>query len=263
MMNAIACQLDISWENPEANRTRIRQLLEGRPITAGSLLVLPEMFSTGFSMRVEHIRETDPSPTVSFLQALAREFGIFVMGGLVTVHPDGKGSNEAVIVSPDGQIVARYAKLHPFTFGQESVHYRAGESIVTFDWNGLAVAPFICYDLRFPEIFRRAVYAGAEAFAVIANWPSMRTEHWVTLLQARAIENQAYVIGVNRCGTDPQFTYPGRSLIIDPHGEIIADAGSEEKLVEALIHRETVADWRMRFPALQDMRAEFVGGAKC
>lgn len=117
------------------------------------------------------------------------------------------------------------------------------------------MSPFICYDLRFPEIFRAAALGlGSELLVVIASWPIKRAQHWVTLLQARAIENQAYVIGVNRCGTDPNFTYPGRSMVVDPHGVILVDASDVEGTVSARLDRARVASWREQFPALRDAR---------
>jgi predicted amidohydrolase len=117
----------------------------------------------------------------------------------------------------------------------------------------MKAAPFICYDLRFPEVFRAAARRGAEIFLVIANWPDRREQHWVTLLQARAIENLAYVVGVNRSGRDPEHVYPGRSMIIDPHGKILADAGGGEAVISAEIDPAEVRNWRRDFPALADM----------
>jgi predicted amidohydrolase len=150
-------------------------------------------------------------------------------------------------------VVARYNKIHPFTLGGESQHYAAGEDLVLTEWAGCKVAPMICYDLRFPELFRSAVRRGAQLFTVIANWPVKREQHWVTLLQARAIENQAYVIGVNRCGTDPKHVYSGRSMIVDPHGNILAEIGNREGMIEAAIDVAALEAWRKDFPALQDI----------
>jgi omega-amidase len=180
-----------------------------------------------------------------------------MIGGVVTSAPDGRGYNQAVVVGPDGTALARYSKMQPFSLGGEAKNYTAGDQPVFFAWQGLIVAPFICYDLRFPELFRSAVRGGAQLFTVIANWPHMRIHHWVTLLQARAIENQAYVAGVNRCGTDPKFTYNGRSIIVDPHGTILADAGDGEGMISAEISPEIVNKWRAEFPALQDIRPAF------
>jgi predicted amidohydrolase len=135
--------------------------------------------------------------------------------------------------------------------GEDKAHV-AGSSVSLFEWQGLKIAPLICYDLRFPELARSAVRAGAEALIYIAAWPVKRIQHWITLLQARAIENLCYVIGVNRCGTDPQFTYSGRSLVVDPHGIIIADAAEQERVVGAQLDPKVVSNWRCQFPALKD-----------
>lgn len=257
-MKILCCQLDIAWEDKRANYKKVRALLESASPPPESLVVLPEMFSTGFSMNVSAIQEGATSETERFLESVAREFRVFVLGGLVTPGKDGRGRNEAVVFHPDGKLLARYCKIHPFTFGGETQHYEAGSDIVLFDWAGFKVAPFVCYDLRFPEIFRIAAKRGAQLFAVIANWPSKRVNHWITLLQARAIENQAYVVGVNRSGNDPKLAYPGRSLIIDPLGEVIADAGTVETLASAAVDLAKVKAWRREFPALPDMRREFV-----
>lgn len=130
--------------------------------------------------------------------------------------------------------------------------HECGAQLATFDWAGFTVAPFICYDLRFPEVFREATQRGADLFLVPALWPARRQQHWLTLLQARAIENQAYVVGVNRIGREPDHLYAGRSVIVDPHGVIIADAGECEHVLNARIDPAVVADWRRDFPALRD-----------
>jgi predicted amidohydrolase len=253
-MQVVCCQLNIVWENKPTNYATVRSMLATADPAAGALVVLPEMFSTGFSMNVAGIAEGVPSETVGFLSDTARAFGVWLIGGVVTVGADGRGRNEAVVVDPSGDEVARYQKIHPFTFGEEGEHYSGGDAVTTFDWHGVTVAPFICYDLRFPEAFRVAVKRGAQLFPVIANWPAAREAHWIALLRARAIENQAYVVGVNRCGEDPVLAYSGRSLIVDPQGEIVADVGNAAGILKAEIDPEVVTAWRARFPALRDMR---------
>lgn len=256
-MKVICCQLDIDWENKAANYAKVRSMLTAAAIPKGSLVLLPEMFATGFSMNVAKIREGHPPETEEFLARTAREFGVFMLGGVINTAADGRGRNEAVVFSPEGKEIVRYCKMQPFTAGGESKHYVAGEEVVTFVWQNFVVAPFICYDLRFPELFRAAIRRRAQLFTVIANWPVARIQHWITLLQARAIENQAYVAGVNRCGTDPKLSYNGRSLIIDPHGEILADAGGNAGLISADLDLAGLVAWRAKFPALQDMRPDF------
>jgi omega-amidase len=253
-MKLIGIQLNIVWEDKRATFDRARRLIESTRPEPGVLLVFPEMFSTGFSMNVAGIHEGDDRPAEAFLQLLAREYGVYVLGGVVNRGSDGRGLNQAIAFSPQGDELIRYDKMHPFTLGEEGKHYTAGSTVHLFDWKGMSVAPFVCYDLRFPEVFRAAARRKAQLLAVIANWPYPREGHWVTLLQARAIENQAYVIGVNRCGRDPKHSYFGRSLIIDPHGTILADAGAGEGLLSAEIDPDMVDAWRREFPALRDMK---------
>jgi predicted amidohydrolase len=247
-----AVQLDIAWEDKTANFAKVRALLAAAPPEPGSLIVLPEMFASGFSMNLAVTRQNEAREDEAFLAALAREHGAFVHGGVVSAGPGEMGRNEAVTFSPDGSLLARYTKIHPFSLGGEAQGHAAGEDIATFACGGFVVAPFVCYDLRFPEIFRAAARRGADLFVVIALWPAKRQQHWLTLLQARAIENQACVIGVNRVGTEPQFSYAGRSVVVDPHGVIIADAGEQERILSAVIDPETVHAWRRDFPALRD-----------
>ena len=253
-MQLIACQFDIQWENREANFDTIRRLLADANIQSGALIVLPEMFSSGFSMNVDRIAEDNPSQTESFLSEIAQQHESWVLGGLAYRLNDRNGSNELSVFGPKGQCIGHYQKNHCFSYTGESDHYEAGEDILLFDWHGFTVCPTICYDLRFPELFRRGVKAGANLFPVIANWPDTRLHHWSTLLKARAIENQAYVIGVNRTGSDPTFNYPGYSAIIDPHGNEIALADNTESCTESEISLETVTEWREEFHALDDIK---------
>ena len=256
-MKIFCCQQHIVWENKPANFAKVRAALADVKPLAGSLVVLAEMFATGFSMNVAGIAEGKASPTAEFLAQTAREFGIFLVGGLATFSAEGRGLNQSVTYSPDGKEIARYSKIQPFTLGGESANYAAGNEIVTFSWQNFVVSPFVCYDLRFPEIFRLATHRGAQMFTVIANWPVARIHHWVALLQARAIENQAYVLGVNRCGTDPKYTYTGRTLIVSPRGDILADAGDGERVISAEADLDALLKYRADFPALPDMRNDY------
>jgi predicted amidohydrolase len=256
-MNIVAVQPDIAWEDKEANYRTVEQMLAGDTIEPDSLIVLPEMFATGFSMQVDQIAEGESSPTEAFLDNLARRYRSTIIGGLVRRASDGRGLNEAVVVGPGGERLTRYAKLHPFSFAGETEHYAPGGFIALFQWGDFTVAPFICYDLRFPEIFREAVQRGADLFAVIACWPNLRERHWMALLRARAIENQAWVVGVNRCGSDPKLTYSGHSQIIDPKGNVIVDADMEQKLIQAMPDHAALVEYRREFPVLEDIRAEY------
>jgi predicted amidohydrolase len=257
-MKVICCQLDIVWENKQANHDKVRRLLAQAAPEKDSLVILPEMFSVGFSMNVSRITDTRSQATQQFAADLASEFGVYLMAGVVTTAASGKGRNECVVYSPAGEELARYAKIHPFRHGGETDHYEAGNQIVTFEWNGFTVAPFICYDLRFPEIFRAAMQCGANLFTVIASWPAPRLHHWTALLHARAIENQAYAIGVNRCGNDPQLQYSGGSVIVHPLGKALVEAGNIECTISADVSVEEVNEYRHNLTFLRDIRPEFL-----
>jgi predicted amidohydrolase len=258
-VNVIALQFDIAWENKSANFEKVRRLLAQASPEKDSLVVLPEMFATGFSMNVNAIAESYGGETEQFLVVIATAFGIHLIAGAAMRGRDGKVRNKALVFSPEGKLIAFYAKMHPFTPGGEAEHYTAGERPVAFRWGDCNVSPFVCYDLRFPEVFREAAAAHRpELFAVIANWPEKRIQHWVRLLQARAIENQAYVLAVNRVGSDSFYSYPGRSLIVDPQGEILADAGEHEGFIQTTLDLANLRKYREGLPFLTDMRA---GGA--
>jgi omega-amidase len=255
-MKLYCCQFNIIWEDKDANFKKVERLIEQQSVAAGSLVVLPEMSFTGFSMDVPKIAKGEPEVTESFLRTLAKRHGVYLISGLVTQASDRRGRNEAVYVNPEGSIGGRFRKLHLFSPADEDSFYEPGSGVITFPWEGALIAPFICYDLRFPDVFRTAVNMGAELCIVIANWPSGREHHWVTLLQARAIENQAFVAGVNRCGSDPTNEYPGRSLIISPTGEILADAAREEALIGSDLDWAALRHYRERFPVLADRRSD-------
>lgn len=254
-MNVIALQLDIAWENKSRNFEKVRKLLAQAAPVKNSLVVLPEMFATGFSMNTGAIAEEYGGETEQFLAQIAREHGVCVVAGAAMRGRDGRVRNKALTFSPGGELLAFYAKMFPFTPGGESEHYTAGDHPIAFSLCDCTISTFICYDLRFPEIFREAAVAHRpELFAVIASWPIKRIHHWIRLLQARAIENQAYVVGVNRIGTDPFYTYNGHSLIIDPHGEIITDAGEFEGVIQSSLDLGTLRKYREGLPFLADMR---------
>lgn len=255
-MNLCCIQSNILWEDKLANQRHVAELVAQARPAPRSLLVLPEMFSTGFSMNVAGIREGSPSENEAFLKELAQRHNIAVLGGLVSVNSAGRGLNQAVAFGPDGSLLCRYTKMHPFSFSDENLHFAPGDKLQIFEWEGFKIAPLICYDLRFPELFRRGVDQGAELFAVIANWPSKRVAHWTTLLQARAIENLAYVVGVNRVGEDPKCHYPGRSLVVDPWGSLAADGGDSEQCFQVAVDPTLVRQWRKDFPALADRRRD-------
>ncbi len=258
-MNIEIFQYPIVWENREDNFALIRSELRSNPPEPGSLLVLPEMFSTGFSMRVKELAEPAAGPSSEFLKAIALDFGVATVGSFPRRCPEGgKALNRLKAFGPDGAQLTRYDKIHPFTYGQEADHYRGGRRLPLFDFGGFRICPTICYDLRFPELYRRSVLDhGAELILVIANWPSRRREHWNALLRARAIENQAFVVGVNRVGEDPNVAYSGDSAVLGPMGEDLLRCDDTPGRFRVRVDREQLIQWRSQFPALKDATEAF------
>ena len=254
-MNVLAVQFDIAWENRRENFARVHRLLtEARP-EKDSLVVLPEMFATGFSMNTAEIADVYGGETEQFLAATAKEFQVCLVAGAAMRGKTGVVRNKALVFSSSGELFAFYAKMRTFTPGGETANYTSGNRPTVFDWQNIKVATFICYDLRFPEIFRNATAAHRpELFLLIANWPEKRSHHWTPMLQARAIENQAYVVAVNRVGKDPFQSYAGQSMIISPEGEIIANAGNAEGTIRASLDFLTLREYRQKLPFLADMK---------
>ena len=284
----VACvQYDIVWQDKPANFAKVRSLLStAGGCEPGGLIVLPEMFSTGFSMDLQATAEgqfrpaehSSPKagvgcgaagqlrPAEHFLAELARHYGCHVLGGVVNVADDGLGRNEALLLNPAGQEIMRYAKMHPFSYAGEKQYFAPGNAPVVVDLAcrefteqaPARLSGFVCYDLRFPEVFRSATMAGAEVLAVIANWPASRCEHWRTLLAARAIENQAWVVGVNRAGNDPNVSYSGQSMVVDPRGRVAAEAADGEMVLQAELDLADLRQYRREFPAFDDIRPGWV-----
>lgn len=291
-MKAHLVQLDIAWEKSAENRVKVRRLLTHARPSPGDLILLPEMFDTGFSMNTA--QTADRGATLAFLLDLAIEMKVTVQGGRTILETSGaKARNVMTIVgprdasttldantSPDAfAVLDQYAKIHPFSLGQEHTAFEGGSRVLTYDWIGapvenqplglpierpssrrLKVCPAICYDLRFPELFRQGLDLGAQAFALGACWPKSRQHHWRALLIARAIENQAFVLGVNRVGTDPNgafgggLEYAGGSIVIGPTGDVLGELGAAEGVLGVEIDPGAVTRWREKFPAWKDRK---------
>ena len=252
-------QYSIAWESRQENFDFIERSLEESPPDAGSMLVLPGMFSTGFSMSVQQLAEPSGGPSSRFLSQLASRYGICTVGSFPFRGPEGgKGLNRLMAYGPDGKVLASYDKIHPFTYGQEADHYKGGHRLPLFNFGGWRVCPTVCYDLRFPELYRRAVLQGeAELLLVIANWPSRRREHWKALLRARAIENQAVVVGVNRVGDDPDAVYRWCSAVCFRLAKYLRVLASRAGRHAVSLDPEALLALRGQFPALKDATDTF------
>lgn len=257
-MKLALTQMNVIWEAPEENRLHCGSLVKRASEHHCDWIVFPELTLTGFTMNPERFGEDShtTSSTKEFFQNLSQQYSIGIVFGYIAFQ-ESSYYNHLVIVQA-GRTILEYAKLHPFSFGSEAEHYTGGNRIVTCqastdDHRSICLSGFICYDLRFPEIFQLASKQ-AELIFVIANWPEERIQHWYVLLQARAIENQCFIIGVNRTGTGNGLYYPPSSIAFNPYGESIVSGSAE--LLYAEIHPELAAEYRAAFPLKKDRREE-------
>lgn len=242
-------QIDILWKSPQDNLKNIRNLVQKAAEANADVVVFPECCNTGFCIEGEIIEE-EGGITEKNLSDMASFFKINIIAGYF-LKIEGKNRNAARVFSADGKIVTNYYKMKLFSLLNEDNIFSAGESPVLFRLNEFNCSIFICFDLRFPELFRKVI-PEAEALFVIANWPSSRAEHWRCLLKARAIENQCYVIGVNRVGWDANgIEYLGLSSVYDPFGELLIEAGNEESLLVVELQRERLIKIREKYPFLR------------
>lgn len=246
-MKITLLQRNIEWADPAANmRANDRLFSADEP---SDLYVFPEMFSTGFCTEPDGIAEPAPPQTLDWMKEKAARFGCAVAGSLA-VEDRGRYYNRFYFVRPDGS-VEHYDKKHLFTFGGEHRRFTPGRRRVVIDYRGVRILPLICYDLRFPVWARnRGDY---DLMICVASWPRPRTEAWKLLLRARAIENQCYVAGVNRCGSDPRNDYEGGTVLLDPLGNTLAGCpDGVEGRISAEIDLDRLAEIRKGFPVLDD-----------
>ena len=247
-------QLEIAWEDPAANLSRMAPLVASSADRGARLVVLPEMFATGFSMAAEEMAAHAERIRES-LADLARRPRVWVLGGYAAPGPV-RPYNACSRMAPEGFEAVHYRKIHPFSLAREHEHYGAGEQLLTAEVEGLRVTPVICYDLRFPEIFRVAADA-TDLFVVLANWPERRSHAWRTLLAARAIDCQAWVMGVNRVGEDGGgVSHRGDTSILDPMGEVVATLAWRQGIVLGEVDAARVVELRQRLTFLSDRRPE-------
>ncbi len=252
-MKIAGIQHDIVWEDPAANFVHLAPKIAGAAGAGARLVILTEMFSVGFSMNTAHTAEPVGGPSARFLMDQAASNRVWVAGS-VPERAEGmdRPYNQLVLAGPDGQ-VHRYAKIHPFTYAGEREHFAAGEQFLTVEVEGLRITLFVCFDLRFADEFW-ATAADTDLYVVPANWPASRRLHWRSLLQARAVENQAYVAGINRVGTGGGLDYAGDSMIIDPRGEVLAAASRREAIILTEVDPAYVRATREEFPFMADRR---------
>lgn len=251
-------QMDIVFGNPEANFQAVKEKIKEACRSACDIVVLPELWTTGYDLtNLSTIADENAIKSIQFLKELAIEKQIHIIGGSVA-NKTAKGTfNTLIVIDKTGNVVHTYDKLHLFQLMDEHLHLQPGNSEGLFTLDGNTLASMICYDIRFPEWIRTHTTKGAEAIFVVAEWPKPRLSHWRSLLIARAIENQCYIIACNRVGTDPDNLFAGHSMIIDPWGEVIAEAGETEEILTSSVDLEKVKEVRKMIPIFADRKPEY------
>ena len=253
-MKVALVQHDVAFEEPAATCDHLAPLVEAAARRGAQLVVLTEMFATGFSMAADRVAEPATGGVgLRFLLDMAAGTGAAVCGSLPVRDTSGsRPVNRFLCAFPDGRTVA-YDKVHPFSYGGEDKHYAAGSSVSTFHYEGVTLSPFICYDLRFGDVFW-ALAPSTDSYLGVANWPAPRQGHFRALAVARAIENQAYVLATNRVGTGGGLDYTGGTIAVGPLGEVLAEAGAGEETLLVDVSASRVREVREAYPFLGDRR---------
>ncbi|OWR31000.1 carbon-nitrogen hydrolase [Saccharibacillus sp. O23] len=254
----ITCiQHNIVFGDPERNYAAMEASIARATQNKPDIVVLPELWTTGYDLtRLDEIADEEASRTRAFLAAAARKYGVDLVGGSAAERTPQGVFNTLLVYDREGRPCGAYSKAHLFRLMDEHLHLKAGDRKGRFELSGLRSAGAICYDIRFPEWIRANMADGAEVLFVTAEWPLERLHHWRTLLIARAIENQCWVVACNRSGRDPDHVFAGHSLIVGPWGDVLAEAGEEDEFLTAEIDTEEVARARGRIPVFEDRRPD-------
>jgi len=249
-------QMNVGFGKVEENFKRAEQLIREVAGKGAEIVVLPEMWNTGYALeKLEELADENGERSKAFLKTLASELGIHIVGGSVATKQNGKFYNTMYVVNRDGELVSEYSKVHLFRLMDEEKYLEAGDSMNRFELGDLPAAAVICYDIRFPEWLRAHALAGAKVLFVSAQWPTPRIDHWKILLQARAIENQCFVIAVNRISRKPE-NFNGQSMVIGPWGEVFWTGAQDEELAVIDVDFSIVDEVRTRIPVYDDRRPE-------
>lgn len=255
-MKVVLCQMSIVWENKEENYLRVEHKMKLAYEKSVDFFLLPEMSFTGFSMNTDVTKENNQE-TIERMVCYAKQYNMAIAFGWVKAHGE-KSENHYTIISKEGRIISDYVKIHPFSYSGEDKNFQAGDRISVFELNNIDFSTFICYDLRFPEVFQ-AASKRADVIIVSANWPASRSEHWKCLLKARAIENQVYILAINCVGEVGGLNYSGNSCIINPNGQVLVELTDEETVLEYELIND-VEKFRNDFPMKKDRREDLYYG---
>lgn len=253
----IACiQFNVRFGKVDENYTRVEQFLRDAASEGAEIAVLPEMWNTGYALeKLPEIADVNGERTKAFLSKLAQELSLHIVGGSVATKQGEAFYNTMYTFNKDGELVGEYSKAHLFRLMDEDKYLTAGNDMNNFKLGELDAAGVICYDIRFPEWLRSHALAGAKVLFIPAQWPTPRIDHWKTLLQARAIENQCYVVAVNRISSKVE-NFNGQSMIIEPWGKVIWTGSETEEMAIVDVDFDTVDEVRDRIPVYADRRPE-------
>lgn len=255
-MKISLAQTNIAFEDKKANEETAKRMISQAAESGSDLIVFPEMSLTGFSMNIDAISESEKnSESIDFFAEQADKNNIFISFGAAIKSSDDKIHNQAITVDKNGNVVSAYSKIHPFSHGVEAKYFTGGKKISWFDIDGITSSPFVCYDVRFPEIFQIASEK-SRLLIVLACWPDVRIEYFDTLLKARAIENQAFIAAANRTGHEMKYNYNGHSQIISPRGEVLTEIHEDEALITAEIDINEANKFREEYTVKQDRRPD-------
>ncbi|MFN7250328.1 MAG: carbon-nitrogen family hydrolase [Anaerobacillus sp.] len=257
-MKVTCLQIDIDFGNPRKNKQCVEEEIRKAMDFTPDVIVLPELWTTGYDLtRLDQIADVDGNDSKLFLSNLAKVYQVNIIGGSIAKKTASGVTNTMYVFNRVGECVADYSKVHLFKLMDEHLYLQAGNSKGHFKLDGVPSSGVICYDIRFPEWLRAHTTDGAEIVFVVAEWPLARLDHWRMLLTSRAIENQCYIVACNRAGHDPKNEFAGHSMIIDPWGEILAEAEKQPTQLTASIDLTKVRQVREQIPIFADRRPEF------
>lgn len=256
-MKVAAIQMNVKFADHDENFKRVEELVKIAAKDKPDIIVLPEMWNTGFFPKnVMELADNDGYQTKNLFSRLSRELNVNIIGGSIANRKGGDLYNSSYIFNKKGECIADYDKTHLFSYMKENEFFKPGSKLTTFDLDGIKCGIIICYDIRFLELVRTLSLQGINILFVAAQWPMPRINHWEILNQARAIENQIFVVGVNSCGIAGDTIFGGHSLIINPWGDILAKAGSEEEIITAELNMEILNEIRNTINVYRDRRSD-------
>ncbi|MEX2460353.1 MAG: carbon-nitrogen family hydrolase [Paenibacillaceae bacterium] len=259
LLHVCLLQMDITIGEPECNYQKLTIMLEDamKAERKPDVIIFPEMWNTGYALaEIQHLADENGERTKRLISRFCQEHQVNIIAGSIAEKTSNEVKNTVYVFNRQGELTAHYSKIHLFRLMDEEKHLTSGDQIGRMEIEGIPAGVMICYDIRFPELARKLALDGVKILFVPAEWPHPRLHHWRTLLMARAIENQMFVVACNRVGVSGKAEFFGHSMIIDPWGEIVAEGGEQEELITASLQLSDVDHVRQKIPVFEDRRPE-------